>query len=467
MARISTYALDSDLIGSDKWIGTSANSSVANETKNFSLNAVANFLNKKGVVESQALRYTYQNKLVAEDRNIATISFPTPVGDAVNFSSISSWMLSTFALPITGVVGKDVHEFYTAPLIGSTVLVTNAENPTNWAIYSWNSSTQNVLEPTFYDIGLTFISGSGKIIDGQDYFISLFSYVSLSGLGTGLLNVSLGTPNTDSTLDAFRTGKLGLGSEANPQEDLDLIGSYKSEYTYANSVISRLAFGGENIASEVGFPTGSIKGQAYTVFPAAGTQEDTDGMVSQILQADLSAVGAPPLISQVGFSNSTGTRYAHLISRKNNLNNYYNTGLQVFNSTDGNTGWIRLEERGQSVGYDLEPLGSMRIEGGTSGVISNTFQSPHEFSTNAGVVALVSYAAGRPEGFVNTDNVAATGTAATVLGTPVYALNVDINGNIVTTPVVLSVHADNAAAIAAGLSIGNFYRTGDFVKVVH
>ena len=176
MARISTYALDSDLVGGDKWIGTSANSLVSNATKNFSLNAVARFLNKTGIIESQALRYAYQNKLVAEDREMGTISFPTPIGDNVNFSAISSWMLSTFALPITGVVGKDVHEFYTAPLIGSTVLVTNAGNPTNWAIYLWNSSTQNVLEPKFYDIGLTFISGSGKITDGQDYFISLLRY---------------------------------------------------------------------------------------------------------------------------------------------------------------------------------------------------------------------------------------------------------------------------------------------------
>jgi len=28
-------------------------------------------------------------------------------------------------------------------------------------------------------------------------------------------------------------------------------------------------------------------------------------------------------------------------------------------------------------------------------------------------------------------------------------------------------HADNAAALSAGLTIGNFYRTGDFLKVVH
>lgn len=176
MARISTYALDSDLVGGDKWIGTSANSLVSNATKNFSLNAVARFLNKTGIIESQALRYSYQNKLVAEAREMGTISFPTPIGDNVNFSAISSWMLSKFALPITGAVGKGVQDFYTAPLIGSTVLVTNAANPTNWAIYLWNSSVQNSLEPNFYDIGLTFISGSGKITDGQDYFISLLRY---------------------------------------------------------------------------------------------------------------------------------------------------------------------------------------------------------------------------------------------------------------------------------------------------
>lgn len=171
MARISTYALDSDLVGADKWIGTSKNSVIENATKNFSLNSVARFLNKTGIIESQALRYTYQNKLLDEDREKNTISFPTPIGDNVNFSAISSWMLSTFAK-----TGKDVHEFYTAPLIGSTVLVTNAGNPSNWAIYLWNSSTKNVLEPTFYNIGLTYISGSGKITDGDDYFISLLRY---------------------------------------------------------------------------------------------------------------------------------------------------------------------------------------------------------------------------------------------------------------------------------------------------
>ena len=32
---------------------------------------------------------------------------------------------------------------------------------------------------------------------------------------------------------------------------------------------------------------------------------------------------------------------------------------------------------------------------------------------------------------------------------------------------VVPEHADNAAALSAGLTIGDFYRTGDFLKVVH
>jgi len=169
MARIATYALDTDIIGTDKWIGTSVNS--ANATKNFTIDAVAEFLNVSGIIESQALRYRYQDRIGNEVRNRGTISFLTTAGAAVSFSSISSWMLSTYAL-----TNKEVHTFYTTPLIGSTVLVTNAENPSNWAIYLWDSSAQVVLEPLFYDIGLTYISGSGNLVAGDDYLISLLGY---------------------------------------------------------------------------------------------------------------------------------------------------------------------------------------------------------------------------------------------------------------------------------------------------
>ena len=188
MARIATYALDTAVIGTDKWIGTSVNT--ANATKNFTVNAVAEFLNVSGIIESQALRYKYQDRIGNQVRERGTISFDTTEGETVPFSSVTTWRLSTYAL-----TNKEVHTFYDTPLTGSTVLVTNAENPKDWAIYLWNSSTQNVLEPLFYDISLTYISGNGNLVVDNDYFISLLGY-DVSGNTDKTFVFSQGVPSS-------------------------------------------------------------------------------------------------------------------------------------------------------------------------------------------------------------------------------------------------------------------------------
>ena len=168
MARISTYALDENLVASDKWIGTSANDS--NATKNYSLGNVTDYLNNSGVIDSQTLRYKYQDVTPQDVRETATISFATSQGSTVNFSSITTWVLSKFAKP-----GKEVDSFYTSPLIGSYVLVTNAANVSNWAVYLWTGSVATS-DPNFYNIGLTYISGSGFLQKNKDYLISLLTY---------------------------------------------------------------------------------------------------------------------------------------------------------------------------------------------------------------------------------------------------------------------------------------------------
>lgn len=174
MGRISTYPLDTNIVGSDKWIGT--DSQDAKRTKNFTADNVAAFFNSRGIIESQALRFTYQDKLPTETRLPETISFPTSLGNRVLFSSITGWMLSKYAKP-----NKLVDSFYTAPLVGRQILISNANNPVDWAIYNWDSSTQNVLEPNFYDIGLTLIASAGGLDKNVDYFISLLGDSSGGG----------------------------------------------------------------------------------------------------------------------------------------------------------------------------------------------------------------------------------------------------------------------------------------------
>ena len=166
MARISTYPLDESIQGTDKWIGS--DSVTKNATKNFTAEKVAQYLNSSGVIESQTLRYMYQDKYGLEPRLMGTISFNPVRGEVVSFSTIDSFMLSAYAKP-----NKDVQSFYIEPLIGSTVLITNANNVSNWAVYVWNNAEQDIAEPLFYNISLTFVSGSGAIVDREDYLISL------------------------------------------------------------------------------------------------------------------------------------------------------------------------------------------------------------------------------------------------------------------------------------------------------
>ena len=168
MARISTYQIDENISGGDKWIGT--DSSFKNATKNFTADKVADYLNSSGVIQSQALRYMYQADILSSVRYNNTISFKTQGPSYIDFKDIESFLLSTYAKP-----NKDVHTFYTDPLIGSNILLTNANNVSNWAIYSWDNSTQDPVELLFYDIDVTFFSGAGGLVNGEDYLISLLS----------------------------------------------------------------------------------------------------------------------------------------------------------------------------------------------------------------------------------------------------------------------------------------------------
>ena len=171
MARISTYPIDLNISGSDKWIGSDAGFRSA--TKNFTVDKVADYLNTSGVIQSQALRYMYQNDTNTKPRYNGTISFQSERGENVAFNDITTFLLSRYAKP-----SRDVYTFYNAPLTGSTILLTNANNVSNWAVYLWDGSTQDIDEENFYNIDLTFISGSGGLVDGEDYLISLLGYKS-------------------------------------------------------------------------------------------------------------------------------------------------------------------------------------------------------------------------------------------------------------------------------------------------
>jgi len=171
MARIKTYENDTNVVSADKWIGSDSQQNW--RTKNFTAGDVAIFINEKAT-ESQLLRYKYINE---DDRLSGSISFNPYGADNVAFDTINSFMLSKYDIySFNRTPSVDISSFYTNPLIDSDILITQADDVNEWAIYRWNASSQDPIEEDFYNITVTFIAGNGGLEKDEDYFISLLQY---------------------------------------------------------------------------------------------------------------------------------------------------------------------------------------------------------------------------------------------------------------------------------------------------
>ena len=194
MARIKTYSNDTVVVANDKWIGSDSQAKFA--TKNYTAQSVADFINEKGN-QLQSLRYKYKS---TPPRNPGTISFSPYKANNVPFSTITSWILSDSELKSP----EDISTFYTSPLIGSDVLVTQCDDITQWAIYEWDSVTDVPNEKLFSNIGLSYRTGLGGLINDEDYFISLLSYAGRGDLSfTYVQGVASTTWNIQHNLGKF------------------------------------------------------------------------------------------------------------------------------------------------------------------------------------------------------------------------------------------------------------------------
>ena len=198
MARISTYPIDTDLVGADKWIGTDATNK--NATKNFTLSAVADWINTTASVDSQTLRYNFQALAYnqgAKSRKPGTISFDPNLGDTVPFDSIGGFVISEYSLRYASQTPpKNISDFYTGALINSYILLTNTDDISKYAIYTWDSAVSRSNNPGFWDIGLTPVATNGNFQNTKDYFISLLTYNPSAGGGDKNYVFTQGFPST-------------------------------------------------------------------------------------------------------------------------------------------------------------------------------------------------------------------------------------------------------------------------------
>ena len=175
MARISTYINQDVVKADDKWIGTDA--SFLNATKNFTAQSVADFLNLDARIELDVPRFYYQivdaNVPGQTVRNSGSITFDPQQGSLVAFNTLATFRLSKAQI---GHPNVNISSWYSSPLVGSSVIISKCSDISQWGIFSWVSSTQNGVEPNFYDIVVTHTASNGGFEHNEDYFISLLDY---------------------------------------------------------------------------------------------------------------------------------------------------------------------------------------------------------------------------------------------------------------------------------------------------
>jgi len=166
MTQISRYVIDDKVTGSDKWIGSDAQTQYT--TKNFTPTKLAVYFNENQVIDiGTPIRYKYDILEVGDTRLPGTITFNPQVGTPYSLSSISSFILSKYTLK-----GNDVTQYLNF-LIGSNVLIYKADDINIFGLYKVVSLVENIDEPDFFDVVVSYTTGNGSIVENKDYLVSL------------------------------------------------------------------------------------------------------------------------------------------------------------------------------------------------------------------------------------------------------------------------------------------------------
>jgi hypothetical protein len=181
MTKISRYVIDEKVTGSDKWIGSDAQTQYT--TKNFTPTKLAVYFNENQIIDiGTPIRYRYDILEVGDTRLPGTITFEPQVGTPYSLSSISSFILSKYTLK-----GNDVTQYLNF-LIGSNVLIYKADDINTFGLYKVVSLVENIAEPDFFDVVVSYTTGNGSILEDRDYLISLIDSGDIPTKTSDLIN---------------------------------------------------------------------------------------------------------------------------------------------------------------------------------------------------------------------------------------------------------------------------------------
>jgi len=163
MARISSYPIDTDIVGQDKLLG-SDNAGLI--TKNYTLDGISGWMNATGSV-AIAGQNNYGFGIPGATEGIIS----GPSANAL-FSSIT-----TLTFTKTSTAGNDVIN-YLATLIGRPVILARLKNLNNFGVYRLNSLTVDAGDANLYNAAFTLITANGRITSDEYYGFAAYPEIS-------------------------------------------------------------------------------------------------------------------------------------------------------------------------------------------------------------------------------------------------------------------------------------------------
>ncbi len=161
MARISTYARDLEVIGSDRWIGTSWDTA-DKLTKNFTADAVASYFNKSAIIDTGQFSWgflPYNNTQAQPEKTFMKVDW---LNDTININNLSG-VLRVSALTLGNT---QPGAFIENEWVGNNILVHIPNAPSAYSIY-----TVDALVPDgdwYYLMSLSFVGGESFIIQKNE-----------------------------------------------------------------------------------------------------------------------------------------------------------------------------------------------------------------------------------------------------------------------------------------------------------
>ena len=222
MPIINSYPQDIDIQDKDAWIGTDY---ATRGTKQYTADAVANYLNKKGKVSiAGQLTYKFVDTLFA---GVGTMALNPDNG--TSFSAITGFKISKDNLSGKAVVA------YLQFLTEQDILIADQDDPEKFGHYKVTSYTVDPTNDQYYNLVVSFLGGNGSIVIDNVYDIVNFSLSSGDKNFVFTQAVASATWNVQHNLNKFPSCTMVLSTGQQGYGDVTFIDENNLTITFASA----------------------------------------------------------------------------------------------------------------------------------------------------------------------------------------------------------------------------------------